>query len=368
MMKPGIHRGILTRALIVACVVMSISVGQAWSAQDPPQPSAPKPTNPPPASPKQKPGPVRQGAQADQQPQETIGEAIKFQTELVLLDVSVVDQNNTPVFSLAKDDFTIFEDKVKQELDNVSREEVPLSFGVVIDTSGSMRSKLQIVTEAGLSLIKQMRPDDEAFVAEFKDTPELMLDFSRDQRELEEALGELYTSGGTSLLDAIIATADYAHEKGKQRRKALIVITDGLEKNSSVKEKEVMEAMKEDEVQVYLVGFINEDEPAGVFGRSPAKRARELLTRLAEDSGGRAFFPKEASEMGAIAAQIAKDMRTQYVLSYYPSNPVRDGKFRTVRVTASPKDGRKLFARTRQGYYAKGDRDQETSPKRPPKG
>ena len=128
-----------------------------------------------------------------------------------------------------------------------------------------------------------------------------------------------------------------------------------------------MEAIKEDEVQVYLVGFINEDEPAGVFGRSPAKRARELLTRLAEDSGGRAFFPKETSEMAAIAAQIAKDMRTQYVISYYPSNLARDGKFRQVKVAVTPSDGRKLIARTRQGYYAKGEKDEPTGPRRAPK-
>ena len=120
-------------------------------------------------------------------------------------------------------------------------------------------------------------------------------------------------------------------------------------------------------MQVYLVGFINEDEPAGLFGRSPAKRAKELLTRLAEDSGGRAFFPKEVSEMAAIAAQIAKDLRTQYVISYYPSNVARDGKYRTVRVAVSPRDNRKLVARTRLGYYLKGARDQETNTKRLPK-
>jgi hypothetical protein len=132
--------------MVVALVLLSIKAG---SAQDPPKPPQPKPTPPPTSNPSTQPkkqGPVRQGAQADQQPTETIGEAIKFETELVLLDVSVVDQNNTPIFSLTKDEFTVFEDKVKQELDNVSREEVPLSFGVVIDTSGSMRSKLQTVT------------------------------------------------------------------------------------------------------------------------------------------------------------------------------------------------------------------------------
>jgi Ca-activated chloride channel family protein len=203
-----------------------------------------------------------------------------------------------------------------------------------------------------------MRPDDEAFIAQFKAEPELVQDFSRDKRELEDALGELYTGGGTALLDAIIATADYAQEKGKQRRKALVVISDGLEKNSSVKEKEVLEAIKENEVQVYLVGFIDEEEGGSVFSKSPAKKAKELLLRLAEDSGGRAFFPKDVSEMPAVAAQIAKDLRTQYVISYYPSNDKRDGTFRTVRVVVDPKDNRKLIARTRQGYYARNEKGQ----------
>ena len=151
-------RSFASRLVVVALVLASVR----GSAQDPPKPPQPKPT-PPPAttqSGQKKTGPVRQGAQADQQPTETISDAIKFETELVLLDVSVVDENNTPVFSLSKEEFAVYEDRVKQELDNVSREEVPLSFGVVIDTSGSMRSKLQIVTDAGLSLIKQMRPDD----------------------------------------------------------------------------------------------------------------------------------------------------------------------------------------------------------------
>jgi Ca-activated chloride channel family protein len=156
------------------------------------------------------------------------------------------------------------------------------------------------------------------------------------------------------LLDAIIATADYAHEKGKRRRKALIIISDGLEKNSSVKEREVMEAIKEDEVQVYLVGFIDEDmEEKSLFGRSPAKKAKDLLMRIADDSGGRAFFPKDISEIPAIAAQIAKDLRTQYVVSYYPTNEARDGTFRTVQVSVNQVGGRKLIARTRRGYYAR---------------
>jgi Ca-activated chloride channel family protein len=223
-----------------------------------------------------------------------------------------------------------------------------------------MRTKLKTVTDAASGLIKQLKNEDEAFLAQFKIEPELVRDFTRDKLELEDGLNDLFTGGGTSLLDAIIATADYAHEKGKQRRKALVIITDGLEKNSAVKEKEVMQAMKEDEVQVYLVGFVDEEEDAAsLFGKSPAKKAKDLLSRLAEDSGGRAFFPKDLNEMPAIAAQIAKDLRTQYVLTYTPTNPNKDGAFRTVRVVVNSKDpGRKLIARTRQGYYARSDKGQ----------
>jgi len=346
----------IATVLLLSSLVFSPMLRQA-GAQDPPQPPQPKQKQDP-KDPRQKQGDRRQGAQAED-PALDKDSTIKLDTDLVLLDVTVVDQNNQPIFDLNKNDFEVYEDKIRQTIEEVSREEVPLSFGMVIDTSGSMRSKLQDVSNAALDLIKQMRPDDEAFLAQFKAEPELVQDFSSDRRELEDALGELFTSGGTSLLDAIIATSDYAQEKGKQRRKALIVITDGLEKNSSVKEREVMEAIKENEVQVYLVGFIDEEEDQrSFFGRSPAKKAKELLSRLADDSGGRAFFPKDLTEMPQIAAQIAKDLRTQYVLSYYPSNDKRDGTFRAVKVQIGQKGGRKLIARTRQGYYSRTESGQ----------
>lgn len=323
-------------------------------AQDPPQPPKPKP-RPVEENPQDKRGARRQGAQADDQKLDR-DNTIKVSTDLVILDVSVIDQNNNPIFDLKKEDFQVYEDKVLQPIEDVSRAEVPVSLGLVIDTSGSMRSKLQIVTDAALGLVKQMRTDDEAFVSQFKAEPELLKEFTSDRQELEEAIDEMFTSGGTSLLDALIATADYSHEKGKHRRKALIVITDGLERNSSVKEKEVLDSMKEDEVQIYLVGFIDEeDDTKSFFGKSPAKKARELLTRLADDSGGRAFFPRDIAEMPGIAAQIARDIRTQYLVSYYPTNDRRDGTFRSVRVNVTPRENRKLIARSRQGYYARKD-------------
>ena len=342
-------------ALIIA--LLGLATIHNAGAQDPPRPPEPKQT-PQRQDARDKRGDKRQSAQADEQIADKDGKIV-VDTDLVLLDVTVVDQENNPIMSLKKEDFTVYEDKIKQTVDNVSREEVPVSFGLVIDTSGSMKSKLQTVSDASVSMIKQMRVDDEAFVASFKAEPELVQDFTADRRELEDAISELYTSGGTALLDAIIATADYAQEKGKRRRKALVVISDGLEKNSSVKEKEVMEAIKEDEVQVYLVGFVDEEmEEKSLFGKSPAKKAKDLLSRIADDSGGRAYFPKDISEIPAIAAQIAKDLRTQYVVSYYPTNDKRDGTFRNIQVSVNSQGSRKMIARTRRGYYARNEKGQ----------
>ena len=343
------HREQVRVIIVIApvCACLALTIGLA-TAQNPPQPPPARPVNQQRGD-QQKKTPQRQEARAERQSQDTGGESIKIPTEMVQLDVKVTDQNGRPVSGLTKNDFVVYEDKVSQSIESVSSEEAPVSMGLVIDTSGSMRPKLYTVSDAARGLIRQMRPDDEAFLAQFKTEAELVQEFTSNRRELEDALGHLYVNGGTALLDAIIATADHAHEKGKRRRKALVVITDGLEKNSSVKEKEVIEVMKEDEVQLYLVGFVDEEESGSLFGRSPAKKAKDLLIRLAEDSGGRAFFPTDVRETPAIAAQIAKDLRAQYVISYYPSNDKTDGSFRSVRVVVN---NRKLIARTRQGYYA----------------
>jgi len=337
--------------LALACACPALTIGLA-TAHNPPQPPPARPVNQRRRD-QQKKAPQRQEARAEGQSQDTKGESIKILTEMVQLDVKVTDRDGRTVPGLTKNDFVVYEDKVSQSIESVSGEEAPVSMGLVVDTSTSMRAKLYTVADAASGLIKQMRPDDEAFLAQFKTEAELLQEFTSDRHELEDALGHLYLSGGTALLDAIIATADHAREKGRRRRKAIVVITDGLERNSSVKEKEVVEAMKEDEVQLYLVGFVDQEESFSLFGKSPAKKAKDLLTRLAEDSGGRAFFPMDVKEMPAIAAQIAIDLRAQYVISYYPSNDRRDGSFRSVRVVVEHGDNHKLIARTRQGYYAR---------------
>ena len=224
---------------------------------------------------------------------------------------------------------------------------------MVIDTSGSMREKIETVTIAARDLIKQMKPADEGFVCQFKSDTELMQAFTPDTRKLEKSMDGFVSNGGTAFFDAVINAAEYAHSKGKKRRKAIVVFTDGAERVSSVTEKEVVEAIKEYEVQVYLVGFTDEEDFTTLYGSTERKNARELLSRLATDSGGRAFFPNDLNEMADIASQIAKQLQTQYVISYYPSNDKRDGTYRSIRVMVASKGNRKLIARTRQGYYAK---------------
>jgi len=292
-----------------------------------------------------------QGAPSEEPAQDMGNETIKIDTELVQFDVTVIDQNNNPIYGLHKEDFTVYEDKVKQQVEYVSSEEIPISFGLVIDTSGSMRSKIKTISDASLDLIKQKRDDDEGFVVQFKTDYEVVQEFTQDENDLEYAIGQLFTSGGTSLLDAIISSSNYAHQKGKRRRKAIIVISDGLEQNSLVKEQQVIEAIKENEVQLYMIGFLEKEE-GNPFIKSPAQKAKELLTHLAEDSGGRAFFPTSLKEIPMIAAQIAKDLRTQYIVSYYPSNEKRDGAYRKLRVDIAPKGNQRFVARARQGYYA----------------
>jgi Ca-activated chloride channel homolog len=337
-----------TTLLLLGSIVIGSTFIQI-AARNSPQSPRPMPQTQQTGDQSQKPG--QQGK--ENEPQDLGTETIRIDTELVQLDVIVIDQNNNPIYGLGKDDFTVYEDKVKQQIESVSREEISISFGIVIDTSGSMRNKIQTITDASRSLIRQKRPEDEGFVAQFKAESEIVQPFTKDESDLESALEQIYTSGPTALLDAIIRSSDYASKQGKQRRKAIVVISDGLDKNSAVKEKEVIAAIKENEVQLYMIGFIEKDEqPPSPFYKSPSQKARELLEHLAADSGGRAFFPKELSEIPAIAAQIAKDLRTQYVVSYYPYNTKRDGTFRTVQVDVDSKGNQRLIARSRQGYYA----------------
>jgi Ca-activated chloride channel family protein len=279
-------------------------------------------------------------------------DTIKLGRTLVLLDVTVVDPSNKPVMDLKQDEFNVSEDKVPQKIEFFSRDQVPVSLVFAIDTSGSMRPKLDTVVKASTNLVKASRRDDEMAVIEFKDQPELLEEFTTDTNDVIDTLNGLVASRQTAMLDALYLAADYANKEGKNRRKAVLVVTDGLDNDSFYKFGEVVNHLREIDVQVYLIGFINDlDKDSGLFKKSPKEKAEGLLNKLAEETGGKSFYPKELSEVHTIAEQISTDLRTQYSIGYYPSNSSKDGTFRAVKVQVNS-GNRRLIARSRNGYTA----------------
>ncbi len=279
-------------------------------------------------------------------------DTVILHTDLVLLDVTVVDPSNKPVMDLKKDEFAVTEDKVTQKIEFFSREQVPVSLVFAIDTSGSMRPKIDTVVKASTNLVKESRAGDEMAVIEFKDQPELLEEFTSDVNDVIDTLNGLVASRQTAMLDALYLAADYASKEGKNRRKAVLLVTDGLDNDSYYKFNEVVNHLREIDVQIYLIGFISDlEKDSGLFKKSAKDKAESLLNKLAEETGGKAFFPKELSEVHAIAQQISTDLRTQYAIGYYPTNNKKDGTFRAVRVQVNSSN-RRLIARTRNGYTA----------------
>jgi VWFA-related protein len=265
------------------------------------------------------------------QPQDQIqqGSKIKVQVNLVVLHTTVLDDRGKFV-------------------EGLTREDIPVSMGLVIDNSGSMRDKRPRVNEAALTLVQSSNPSDEAFVVNFNDDFYLDLDkdFSNSIPELKEALERIDARGSTALYDAIIGSLDHLR-KGKKEKKVLLIVTDGEDNTSrNSLEKTLREIQKTDTV-IYTIGLLSQES------KKSAKSARKALSEIALASGGLAFFPENVEDVHAICEQVAHDIRHQYTLGYYPSNTARDGSFRSVHVDVIPPRGHgKLVARTRNGYYA----------------
>jgi len=276
------------------------------------------------------------------------GSSIKVDVNLVVLHTTVLDDRQKFADGLKQENFRIFEDKVEQKLSVFKREDVPVSMGLVIDNSGSMREKRPRVNEAALTLVQASNPRDEAFVVNFNDDFYLDLDkdFTSSIPELKEALERIDSRGSTALRDAIIGSLDHV-KKGSRDKKVLLVVTDG-EDNASHNslEKTLREIQKTDTV-IYTIGLL------GTEGKKEAKRAKKVLQEIAAASGGVAYFPENVEDVHSICEQVAHDIRNQYTLAYYPTNTNRDGSFRAVSVEVIPPRGHgKLVARTRNGYYA----------------
>jgi len=271
-----------------------------------------------------------------------------FNVDLVVLHTTVLDDRQRFADGLKAQNFRVFEDKVEQKLSVFKREDVPVSMGLVIDNSGSMRDKRPRVNEAAITLVQASNPQDEAFVVNFNDDFYLDLDkdFTSSIADLKEALERIDARGSTALYDAIIGSLDHLKKASRDKR-VLLVVTDGVDNASkNTLEKTIREIQKTDTV-IYTIGLLAKEE------KKDAKRGRKALEQISQASGGMAYFPENVEDVHTICEQVAHDIRNQYILAYYPTNSRRDGTFRAVTVEVIPPHGRgKLVARTRNGYYA----------------
>jgi Ca-activated chloride channel homolog len=276
------------------------------------------------------------------------GATIVSRVNLVVLHTTVLDDRQRFADGLTAPNFRVFEDKIEQKLSVFKREDVPVSMGLVVDNSGSMRDKRPKVNEAALTLVQASNPQDEVFVVNFNDDFYLDLDkdFTSSIPELKEALERIDSRGSTALYDAIVGSIDHLKKAGRDKH-VLLIVTDG-EDNSShfTLEKTIHEIQKTDTV-IYSIGLLSQES------KKSAKKAKRALEDIARASGGVAYFPENVEDVHNICQQVAHDIRNQYTLAYYPTNTRRDGTFRSVTVEVIPPRGRgKLVARTRNGYYA----------------
>jgi Ca-activated chloride channel family protein len=308
-------------------------------------------------SPSPSPSPGEQGQEIDED------EIIRVDTNLVNLNVRVIDRNNRPVNDVPQSEFRVFEDGVAQEIKFFTREQVPITYGLVVDNSRSIASQLQQVQDAAKTIINSNKEGDEAFVVRFVDSDKIeeYQDFTNNQEMLHDAVDRMYAEGGqTAVVDAVLLTAEKLARYKKndplndRRRRALVLVTDGEDRSSVYKQEELFDRLREEDVQIYVIGFTGELSAEGNFIRkSPKEKAVKLINRLATETGGRAFFPASVSELPQIAEEITKDLRTQYVIGYYPTNSARDGSFRQIRVQIADAGKRdKRIAITRPGRTA----------------
>lgn len=301
-------------------------------------------------------------------------EIIKIDTELVNLNVRVVDRNNRPVNNLQESDFKIFEDGKLQAIDFFSKSEVPTNYGIVVDNSGSLRSQLDKVIEAGKVLVDTNRPLDETLIIRFVDSRkiEILQEFTSNKTDLNDALENMYIEGGqTAIIDAVYLAVENIDEHQSssrnedRKRRALILVTDGEDRSSFYNEKQLFDLLRESEVQIYVVGFVDElSKEGGFISKSPQSKAKAFLEKMAGETGGKAYFPSSPAELPNLAREISNELRTQYSIGYIPSNDRRDGTYRTIKVqVADGPNAQKRIAITRAGRTAESDGSTPSTPK-----
>lgn len=266
---------------------------------------------------------------------------------LVQIPVTVTDPQNRFVVGLEKENFRVFEDRVEQEVSHFSNEDTPLAVGLVFDTSGSMGEKLAIAKDAAIAFLKTTNPDDEFFLVTFADRPKMEVELTSDAIDIQNRLVFTLSKGRTALVDAIYLALQ-TMKRATIPRKALLIISDGGDNNSRYTMRDLKNLVREVDVQMYAIGTFERYR-----GGTPEEVAGPgLVSEICEQTGGRLFPAQNARELPDIAEKIGFELRSQYVLSYTPTNPTRNGKYRRVKVQLVPPRGLpQMRAFWRQGYY-----------------
>ena len=277
---------------------------------------------------------------------------LRVDSSLVLIPVHVTTAAGASVTGLKREDFVLFEDGVKQTITHFAQGDAPVSAGLLLDTSGSMKNKMAKASEAATEFFKFANPEDEFFLVEFNGRASLKVPFTRDWSEIAADIAGARPSGMTAMLDGIhLAMAQMKH--ARNRRKALIVLSDGGDNFSRRNLRELKAALIESDVQVYAMGIFDRD-----YSRKHTPEERngpQLLDQVALDTGGRNFPVVSLDKLPGIGVQIARELRNQYVLGFAPATQTADGKFHRVDLKlATPDAESELRAYYRQGYYAPG--------------
>jgi Ca-activated chloride channel homolog len=296
------------------------------------------------------PGATVRGAQTLEKGQHG-GFTLRRNVDEVVLNVTVLDEGGRLVNDLNKDDFKIFEDGVPQTIASFQHQDIPVSMGIIIDNSGSMRDKRAAVNTTALDLVKASNREDEAFVVNFSDEAFIDQDFTSDIGKLREGLSHIDSKGGTALYDAVVASADQLAKGAKRPKQALLIITDGEDNASTFSLEQTIRRVQDLQGPVvYSIGLLFGDEGGG----RESRRAKRALKLLSDETGGMSFFPKSLADVDPIAAEVARDIRNQYTIGYHSTKPASLGGYRVVKVEAHAASGHgKLVVRTRSGYYPK---------------
>jgi VWFA-related protein len=268
----------------------------------------------------------------------------------VRLNASVIDGSGHTVDTLGQSSFRVYEDGVPQNIVGFKHEDVPVSLGILIDSSGSMYDKRAAVEATSLDLVKLSNPQDEAFLVDFSSEPYIDQDFTNSIAKLQQGLSYIRTSGGTALYDALIASADYLSKNAHRSKQVLLIVTDGDDNASSATLEQTIRRIQDlDGPAIYCIGLLFGDDTS----RSEARHSKEVLSELAAQTGGVAYFPKALKDVDEIAQEVASDIRAQYTIEYRSTKPPSLGGYREIHVEAKEKGFRNLQVRTRSGYYPK---------------